>query len=241
MRPQWMIAGLSFFLLAAGLSAQDASPLKTTKDKTSYALGLAVAKSFQSQGIDADPNLVAQAIKDALSGGKLLMTDDEFRATMTAFEQAMNQKQADAKAAEATSNKKAGDAFLAANGKKDGVVTMPSGLQYKIITEGTGRKPTDADTVTCQYRGTLIDGTEFDSSYKNQQPAVLEVGKVIPGFKEALEIMPVGSKMQFFIPAALAYGDRGAGNVIGPNATLIFEVELVSIQPPGTAQPGATK
>jgi len=241
MRPQWMIAGLSIFLLAAGLSAQDASPLKTTKDKTSYALGLAVAKSFQSQGIDADPNLVAQAIKDALSGGKLLMTDDEFRATMAAFEQAMNQKQADAKVAEASANKKAGDAFLAENGKKDGVVTMPSGLQYKVITEGTGKKPTDADTVTCQYRGTLINGTEFDSSYKNQQPAVLEVGRVIPGFKEALEIMPVGSKMQFFIPAALAYGERGAGNIIGPNSTLIFEVELVSIQPPGTAQPGAAK
>jgi FKBP-type peptidyl-prolyl cis-trans isomerase FklB len=110
------------------------------------------------------------------------------------------------------------------------VVSLPSGLQYKIITAGAGMKPTDTDTVTCQYRGTLIDGTEFDSTYKNGQPAVIEVGRVIPGFKEALKLMPVGSKFQFFIPSSEAYGERGAGNVIGPNSTLIFEIELISIQ-----------
>ncbi len=244
MRSQWMMAGLGLVLLAAGLNAQDASPLKTPKDKTSYALGVAVGKSFQTQGIDADPNLIAQGLKDALGGGKLLITDDEFRALMAAFEQAVNEKQAAAKAAQADSNKKAGEAFLADNGKKDGVVTLPSGLQYKIITAGAGIKPTDSDTVTCQYKGTLIDGTEFDSSYKNGKPAVLEVGRVIPGFREALKLMPVGSKYQFFIPADQAYGERGAGNLIGPNSALIFEIELISIQgkqaAPGTpAAPAA--
>jgi FKBP-type peptidyl-prolyl cis-trans isomerase FklB len=225
-----MMAGLGLILFAVGLSAQDASPLKTPKDKTSYALGVAVGKSFQAQGLDADPNLIAQGLKDALGGGKLLITDDEFRSLMTAFQQSVNEKQAAVKAAQADSNKKAGEAFLADNAKKEGVVTLPSGLQYKIITAGTGTKPTDADTVTCQYRGTLLDGTEFDSTYKNGQPAIIEVGRVIPGFKEALKLMPVGSKFQFFIPADQAYGERGAGNVIGPNAALIFEVELMSIQ-----------
>ncbi len=230
MRPQWMMAGLGLVLLAVGLNAQDASPLKTPKDKTAYALGVAVGKSFQAQGVDADPNLIAQGLKDALAGGRLLITDDEFRTLMTAFQETMKEKQAAASAALADSNKKAGEAFLADNGKKDGVVTLPSGIEYKIITAGTGTKPTDTDTVTCQYRGTLLDGTEFDSTYKNGQPAIIEVGRVIPGFKEALKLMPVGSKFQFVIPADQAYAERGAGNVIGPNAALIFEVELMSIQ-----------
>jgi FKBP-type peptidyl-prolyl cis-trans isomerase len=230
MRPQWMMAGLGLVLFAVGLNAQDAAPLKTPKEKTAYALGVAVGKSFQAQGVDADANLIAQGLKDALGGGKLLITDDEFRSLMTAFQQSVTEKQAAVKAAQADSNKKAGEAFLADNAKKDGVTTLPSGLQYKIITAGSGAKPTDADTVTCQYRGTLIDGTEFDSTYKNGQPAIIEVGRVIPGFKEALKLMPVGSKFQFFIPAEQAYGERGAGNVIGPNAALIFEVELMAIQ-----------
>jgi FKBP-type peptidyl-prolyl cis-trans isomerase FklB len=244
MKSQPILASLALVLFAAGLHAQDASPLKTDKDKTSYALGVAVGKSFQAQGVDADPNLIAQGLKDAFTNGKLLISDDEFRSLMTAFQQTMTEKQAAAKTAQADANKKAGAAYLAENAKKDGVMTTPSGLQYKVITAGTGAKPTDADTVTCQYRGTLIDGTEFDSTYKNGQPAILEVGRVIPGFKEALKLMPVGSKYQFVIPADQAYGERGAGNVIGPNSTLIFEIELISIQgkqaTPGTpATPAA--
>jgi FKBP-type peptidyl-prolyl cis-trans isomerase FklB len=128
-------------------------------------------------------------------------------------------------------NKKEGDAFLAANKTKEGVVTLPSGLQYKILQEGTGPKPTASDTVVCNYRGTLLNGTEFDSSYKRGQPATFAVGQVIHGWTEALQLMTVGSKWQLFIPPDLAYGPRGAGNDIGPNATLVFEVELVSIQP----------
>ena len=127
-------------------------------------------------------------------------------------------------------NKKAGDAFLAANKTKEGVVTLPSGLQYKILKEGTGPKPTPADSVVCNYRGTLIDGKEFDSSYKRGQPATFPVGQVIKGWTEALQLMPVGSKWQLFVPADLAYGDRGAGPDIGPGSTLIFEVELISIK-----------
>jgi FKBP-type peptidyl-prolyl cis-trans isomerase FklB len=127
-------------------------------------------------------------------------------------------------------NKKAGDAFLAANKTKEGVVTLPSGLQYKILKEGTGPKPTPADSVVCNYRGTLIDGKEFDSSYKRGQPATFPVGQVIKGWTEALQLMPVGSKWQLFVPPDLAYGDRGAGPDIGPGATLIFEVELISIK-----------
>ncbi len=127
-------------------------------------------------------------------------------------------------------NKTEGEAFLAANKSKDGVVTLPSGLQYKILTAGTGPKPTASDSVVCNYRGTLINGTEFDSSYKRGQPATFGVGQVIKGWTEALQLMPVGSKWQLFIPSSLAYGERGAGAEIGPNATLIFEVELLSIQ-----------
>jgi FKBP-type peptidyl-prolyl cis-trans isomerase FklB len=132
--------------------------------------------------------------------------------------------------AAADDNKKKGDAFLAENGKKDGVVTLPSGLQYKVITAGQGKKPVETDTVMCNYKGTFLDGTEFDSSTQAGKPVPFEIKGVIPGFKEALQLMPVGSKWQIFVPANLAYGERGAGNVIGPNATLIFEIELVDIQ-----------
>ena len=130
-------------------------------------------------------------------------------------------------------NKQAGDAFLAANKSKESVVTLPSGLQYKILTEGTGPKPTASDSVVCNYRGTLIDGKEFDSSYQRGQPATFPVGQVIKGWTEALQLMPVGSKWQLFIPSELAYGSRGAGADIGPNSTLIFEVELISIKDKG--------
>ena len=142
----------------------------------------------------------------------------------------MKQKQMQAMEAAAAENKKQGDAFLAENGKKEGVVTLPSGVQYKVITAGQGRKPVETDTVLCNYKGSFPDGTEFDSSAEAGKPVPFEIKTVIPGFKEALELMPVGSKWQIVVPASLAYGERGAGNVIGPNATLIFEVELVSIQ-----------
>ena len=220
---------LVFGLSTVSLSAQDAPALKTDKDKVSYGIGVEVARSFKSQGIDVDTDMVVKGLRDALAGQKLLMTDQELEATINGLQQQLRQKQIDARNAASDSNKKASDAFLAANSKKDGVVTLPDGLQYKIEKSGTGKKPVDDDTVVCNYRGTLIDGTEFDSSYKSGQPATFQVKAVIPGFREALELMPAGSTWQFFVPAELAYGERGAGDAIGPNAALVFEIELISV------------
>jgi FKBP-type peptidyl-prolyl cis-trans isomerase FklB len=173
---------------------------------------------------------VARGLKDALAGGKTLLTDDEAQATMVALQNDVRARQQGQMQQVAEKNKKDGEAFLAANAGKEGVVRLPSGLQYKILTPGTGPKPSATDSVVCNYRGTLIDGTEFDSSYKSGHPATFGVGRVIKGWTEALQLMPVGSKWQLFVPAQLAYGDRGAGADIGPNATLIFEVQLLSIE-----------
>jgi FKBP-type peptidyl-prolyl cis-trans isomerase FklB len=208
------------------------SALKTEKDKVSYAIGMNVGANFKRQGIDVDPNLFMQGIKDATSGGKTLLTEDEERAVLTQYQGELRAKMQEEAKQAAETNKKAGEEFLAANKSKEGVVTLPSGLQYKILKEGNGPKPTASDTVECNYRGTLINGTEFDSSYKRGQPAKFPVNGVIKGWTEALQLMPVGSKWQLFIPSDLAYGERGTpGGEIGPNSTLIFEVELLGIEP----------
>jgi FKBP-type peptidyl-prolyl cis-trans isomerase FklB len=204
--------------------------LKTDKDKTSYAIGVNMGKSIRTGPVDLDDKILLQAFRDALAGRKLLMTDDEVKATMTALQADMRKKQEEKMQALAETNKKAGEEFLASNKTKDGVVTLPSGLQYKILTPGTGPKPTLTDSVVCNYKGTLLDNTEFDSSYKRGQPATFPVGQVIKGWTEALQLMPVGSKWQLFIPSDLAYGPRGSGPTIGPNSALIFEVELISIK-----------
>ena len=206
------------------------SPFGTQKDKVSYALGMNIAASLRRQPIEINPDVLAQGLKDGMAGGKTLMTEDEARATLTQLQAEMQTKQAEKMRLATENNKKEGEAFLAANKTKEGVVTLPSGLQYKILKAGTGPKPTASDTVVCNYRGTLINGTEFDSSYKRGEPATFPVGGVIKGWTEALQLMPVGSKWQLFIPPDMAYGTRGAGGDIGPNATLIFEVELLSIQ-----------
>ena len=217
---------------AAATAAKSAAApaLATEKEKFSYALGMNIGTGYrvglEKQGVEVDPSLLSQGVKDALSGAKTLLTEDEAKAVL-------NEKQTELKKQREEKAKKAvaeGEAFLAANKSKEGVVTLPSGLQYKILTAGTGPKPTASDTVKCNYRGTLIDGKEFDSSYKSGQPATFGVGQVIKGWTEALQLMPVGSKWQLFIPSNLAYGERGAGSEIGPNATLIFEVELLSIE-----------
>ena len=189
-----------------------------------------IGQSMKRDSLDIDPNIVARGLKDAVTGAKPLMTDEEIKTVMTAFRAEMSKKkQAEAQHA-GEANKQAGQQFLAANKTKEGVVTLPSGLQYKILKEGTGPKPTATDTVVCNYRGTLIDGTEFDSSYKRGEPATFPVGQVIKGWTEALQLMPVGSKWQLFIPSDLAYGERSPGAEIGPNSTLIFEIDLLSIQ-----------
>ena len=212
---------------------QSASALPTQKDKVSYAIGMNIGKSLHKDSVDIDPNIFLQGLKDAMAGGKVLMTPEEVKATMTELQGELRKKQ-EAQAQQAgAANKQEGDAFLAANKAKPGVVTLPSGLQYKIVKEGTGPKPTATDTVVCNYRGTLINGTEFDSSYKRGEPATFAVNQVIKGWTEALQLMPVGSKWELYIPPDLAYADKGAGSDIGPNATLKFEVELMSIQPKG--------
>jgi len=227
---------------AAKSAATPATALTTDRDKESYALGMNIARGLKGQSVDVDPAVLTRAIKDVLTGAKPLLTDDEAMEALKKLQVEVRQKQETERKELADKNQREGQEFLAANKTKDGVVTLPSGLQYKILTQGNGPKPAPNDTVVCQYRGTLIDGTEFDSSYKRGQPATFPVNRVIKGWTEALELMPVGSKWQLFVPPDLAYGDRGAGNLIGPNATLIFEVEVLSIQaaskatPPG--QPG---
>jgi FKBP-type peptidyl-prolyl cis-trans isomerase len=228
--------------------------LTTDKDKTSYAIGADLGMKLKQAEIDVDPAILSRAVKDVLSGGKTAMTDDEVRAKLMdltkglqAKQQENQKKQAEADKAIGEKNRKDGEAFLAENKSKEGVVALPSGLQYKILKTGDGPKPTPQDTVTCNYRGTLLDGKEFDSSYKRGQPASFPVGGVIKGWTEALQLMPVGSKWQLFIPADLAYGDRRAGPDITPGSTLIFDVELLSIkdknQPaaqPATPPPSGT-
>jgi FKBP-type peptidyl-prolyl cis-trans isomerase len=203
--------------------------LKTDKDKLSYAVGMNIGRSIHSQSMEIDPAILLRGLKDEMAG-KTVMTDMEAHNTLMQAQQEAKKKADETRQASMEPNKKAGDAFLAANKTKEGVVTLPSGLQYKILKEGTGPKPTPADSVVCNYRGTLIDGKEFDSSYKRGQPATFPVGQVIKGWTEALQLMPVGSKWELFVPPDLAYGDRGAGPDIGPGATLIFEVELISIK-----------
>jgi len=214
--------------------------LTTEKDKQSYAIGLNVGKSLHRDDIDVDPKIVLQGLQDAMADGKVLLTDDQIKTVMTGLQNQVRQKQEEKRQALAESNKKDGAAFLAANATKPGVVTLPSGLQYKILTPGTGPKPAATDSVVCNYRGTLLDNTEFDSSYKRGQPMTFPVSGVIKGWTEALQLMPVGSKWQLFVPSDLAYGERAQGPG-GPNATLVFEVELMSIQPktPPAATPGA--
>ncbi len=204
--------------------------LKTPKEKFSYSLGMKMGENLHKQSVPVDPAILARGLKDALAGGKTLLTDDEAQAAIMGVQNDMRKKQQEKMQEAGTANKKEGETFLAANKGKEGVVTLPSGLQYKIVKAGTGPKPTSSDTVVCNYKGTLINGTEFDSSYKRGQPATFPVSGVIKGWTEALQLMPVGSKWQLFIPSDLAYGERGPSPEIGPDATLIFEVELISIE-----------
>jgi FKBP-type peptidyl-prolyl cis-trans isomerase len=204
--------------------------LKTPKDKASYAIGMNIGKGLHKDSVDVDPAILLRGLKDGMAGGKTLLTDDEAKTAMVAIQADLRKKQEAKMAVVGDANKKEGDGFLAQNKTKEGVVTLPSGLQYKILKEGTGPKPSASDSVVCNYKGTLIDNTEFDSSYKRGQPATFPVGQVIKGWTEVLQLMPVGSKWQVFVPSDLAYGPRAPGGTIGPNATLIFEIELLSIQ-----------
>jgi FKBP-type peptidyl-prolyl cis-trans isomerase len=213
--------------------SQQGVVLNTQKDKISYAVGMNIGANLHRQSVDVDPAILLQGLKDGLAGNKPLLTEEEARTLLTQLQEDTRKQQAEKAQQMSSANKAEGETFLAANKTKEGVITLPSGLQYKILKAGTGPKPSASDSVVCNYRGTLMNGTEFDSSYKRGQPATFPVNGVIKGWTEALQLMPVGSKWQLFIPAQLAYGERGAGADIGPNATLIFEIDLLSIQGKG--------
>jgi len=230
MRRKWIAAlGLGILFLAAHANAEEITTLDSQVDKVSYGIGVDLMRNFKRLGIQFNLDTLIRGMKDVLSGEKLLMSEKELRLVMSTYQSELMQKQAEIRRMAAEVNKKAGEKFLAENKEKQGVVTLESGLQYKVIKAGDGKKPVEGDIIKCNYRGTLIDGKEFDSSYETGTPAFFPVEKVIPGWKEALKLMPVGSKWQLFVPSELAYGATGAGRDIGPNQTLIFEIELLAI------------
>jgi len=240
---------VSASLLAFPLFGQDKSPqpkdqktqlkeqktqLKDQKDKVSYSIGMQIGFNLGRQKVDVNPDILAAGIKDAIAGNPQLTTE-QVKDIMSQFEKDMEQKQKQL----GEKNKTDGEKFLEDNKKKPGVKTTASGLQYKVEKEGTGPQPKSTDMVTVNYRGTLIDGTEFDSSYKRNQPATFPVSGVIKGWTEALQLMKKGAKYQLFIPASLAYGERAMGPDIGPNSMLIFDVDLVDVKPAPTPAPAA--
>lgn len=219
------LAGVLMFSQTPPVGAADSVSLKDQKEKASYSIGLNIGTNLKQQGLDLITDALAAGLKDALTGGKPLLSDEEIRDALSALQTEMMGK----RAASLEVNKKEGDAFLAANKSKEGVTVLPSGLQYKVITTGAGKKPKTSDAVRTHYRGTLINGTEFDSSYKRGEPVSFQVNQVIAGWTEALQLMPIGSKWQLFIPSNLAYGERGQ-DPIPPNSTLIFDIELLGVE-----------
>jgi FKBP-type peptidyl-prolyl cis-trans isomerase FklB len=205
--------------------ADQAPALNTNREKASYAIGLSIGQNMAQQGVDLDATVIARGIADALQKRDPLLTPAQCQAAMEAFQEEMVAKQA----AAAEQNKKTGTDYLAKNAKRKGVTTLKSGLQYEVLKAGTGPKPVKTDRVRTHYHGTLIDGTVFDST-TGGDPADFGVGEVIPGWTEALQLMPVGSKWKLFVPSELAYGERGAGGAIAPHSVLIFEIELLGIE-----------
>ena len=215
--------------LSGAAFAADAPEFKGDKEKVSYSIGMDIGGNLRRGSIEVDPDMLAKGLKDSYGGGKTLLTEDQARQAIEAFQKTLMAKKAETMQKLSDKNKTDGETFLAENAKKEGVKSLPSGLQYKEITPGAGKSPKSTDTVTTHYKGTLIDGTEFDSSYQ-RGPATFPVSGVIAGWTEALQLMKEGAKWQLFVPSDLAYGERGAGREIGPNVTLIFEVELISIK-----------
>ncbi len=226
-----MVVVFGLLLVANTVLAEKNLELKTPKDKASYAIGMDMGNSLKKNGVDVNPDALAKALKDVLTDQKTQLTDQEAGTILADMQKEMQGKRQEKMKVQGEKNKNEGTAFLAENMKKEGVKTLPSGLQYKVLNEGNGKSPSATDTVTVQYVGRLVDGTEFDSSYKRGQAATFALNGVIKGWTEALQLMKEGSKWQLFLPSALAYGETGTvGGPIGPNAALIFDVELVSIQ-----------
>ena len=214
------------------INAAEQKTLATNKDKISYGIGVDTFKNFKQQGLDVDLETVIMGMRHAASGGKLLLNEAESSRILAEYNRELKARQGQLKQVAAVDNKKSGAAFLSANKLKKGVETTSSGLQYKILKAGNGKKPTENDGVTCRYRGTLLDGTEFDNSESLGYPVTFNVkDSVIAGWSEALKLMPAGSKWQIYVPSHLAYGEKGAGRIIGPNATLIYDIELLAVNP----------
>lgn len=229
---KWFMPSLLAVALTAGnaFAADQPAELKTDEQKLSYAMGLDLGEYFKGLDEKFDLDVLQQGIKDGLGGNKPLLTAEEAAAIQQAFAKRQQEKQIQKTVAMVQKNRKAAEEFLKANKAKEGVVETKSGLQYKLIKKGTGAKPVPTDTVKVQYKGTLLDGKEFDSSYKRNEPAVFQVNQVIAGWQEALPLMEVGSTYDLYIPTDLAYGDRGAPPVIEPGSMLVFQVELLEIQ-----------
>jgi len=223
----FVVIGIS--VLALHLQAQNLATPRDKREKTGYSIGVNIGRDMKNLGIDVDPDMVAQGFKDALAG-KQRFTDDEMRTILLDLNKEMQAKQGEKIKTLADKNKKDSEEFLRENAKKEGIVSLPSGVQYKVVKEGNGKTPTINDTVVVHYKGALLDGTEFDSSYKRNQPAEFKVNAIIPGWTEALQKMKIGSRWLVYIPADQAYGERGAGSQIGPNAALMFDIELLSIK-----------
>jgi FKBP-type peptidyl-prolyl cis-trans isomerase FklB len=221
---------LAALALVAPALADHPNVLKDQRDKASYSIGVNIGSGIKANALDLNTDALMSGVQDGISGAKPQLTDQEREETLMAFEQEMMKKETERLKELAEKNKKEGTAFLAANKAKEGVKTLPSGLQYKVLAEGNGAQPKPTDQITVNYRGTLLDGTEFDNSYKRGEPATLQLNGVIKAWSEALPLMKTGAKWQLFVPADLAYGEKGAGRAIGPNSTLIFEVELLSIK-----------
>jgi len=218
-------------MLACGPSTAQEAPKPTTKaEQLSYSIGADLGRSFQRQGIELDPAMLLRGLEDALAGRAPAMDEEAMRTAMAELQATLMNKQQEARHKQASATLEEGARFLAENRGKPGVTTLPSGLQYRVITSGSGASPADSDTVTVNYVGRLIDGTEFDSSLKRGKPATFPVNGVIPGWTEALKLMKVGDKWELYIPTNLAYGERGAGGAIPPNSALVFEVELLSVE-----------
>jgi FKBP-type peptidyl-prolyl cis-trans isomerase len=230
--------GLVAVLVTSAAFAQQAPQLKDEKDKVSYSIGLDIGTTFKKQSMDINYDIMMSGLRDGVSGNKPLMNEEEIKQTMQAYSKTMMEKQAQKTKEAASANLTKGEKFLEENKKKEGVKATQSGLQYKVLKEGNGPTPKETDTVVTHYTGTTIDGKEFDSSFKRNEPATFPVNRVIKGWTEALTMMKVGSKYQLAIPAGLAYGERGAGADIGPNETLLFDVELLEIKPPAAPPTG---
>ena len=231
MKMKWMVGAMAIAMSAPLFAADAAAPaLNTKEDKVSYSIGSDLGKNLKRQGISINPTVFAKGMEDGMKGGPLLMTDDEMKKVLSDFEKEMMDKRASDFNKKAEENKAKGEAFLKENKTKAGVVTLPSGLQYKIVKAGTGIKPTKEDTVTVEYTGRLLSGEVFDSTEKAGKPVSFKLNQVIPGWTEALQLMPAGSTWEVYIPSKLAYGSRNVGGSIGPNETLIFNVHLIDVK-----------